>query len=227
MTGGQVLETVAGTGIVSRALSRTLAADVTIIATDLNQPMLDFAAAQAGATRVTWRQADATHLPFDDGSFELVVCQFWAMFFPDRVAAYAEARRVLKSSGKFIFSVWDRIQQNEFAAVVTDAVGTLFPTDPPQFLARTPHDYHDVRQVHADLGAAGFVGVEVETIKHRSRAPSPREPAVGFLQGTPLRNEIEARGTGRLGEATDTATAAIAAKFGTGPVDGKIQAHMI
>jgi SAM-dependent methyltransferase len=226
MTGGQVLETAAGTGIVTRALSRALAAEVSIIATDLNQPMLDFAAALAGTPGVTWRQADATHLPFDDGSFDVVVCQFGAMFFPDRVTAYAEARRVLKPSGKFIFSVWDRIDQNEFAAVVTEAIGTLFPTDPPQFLARTPHGYHDVTQVRADLAAAGFVGVEVETIERRSRALSPHDPAVGFCQGTPLRIEIEARGTDRLGQATDAATAAIAAKFGTGPVDGKMKAHV-
>jgi SAM-dependent methyltransferase len=188
--------------------------------------MLDFAAKQEGVSRVSWRQADALRLPFDDGIFDVVVCQFGAMFFPDRVAAYAEARRVLKPTGKFIFSVWDRIEQNEFAAVVTESVATLFPEDPPQFLARTPHGYHGVAQVRADIEAAGFVGVEIETIERRSRAPSPREPAIGYCRGTPLRNEIEARGANRLDEATDVATAALAERFGTGTVDGKIQAHV-
>jgi ubiquinone/menaquinone biosynthesis C-methylase UbiE len=226
MAEGHVLETAAGTGIGTRALARALAPPVRITATDLNQPMLDFAAKQEGVSRVSWRQADALLLPFDDGSFDVVVCQFGAMFFPDRVAAYAEARRVLKPAGKFIFSVWDRIEQNEFAAVVTEAVGTLFPEDPPQFLARTPHGYHDVARVRADIEAAGFVAIETETIERRSRAPSPREPAIGYCRGTPLRNEIEARDASRLDEATDIATTALAERFGTGTVDGKIQGHV-
>lgn len=226
MTEGDVLETAAGTGIVTRALARTLAPAVRITATDLNQPMLDFAAAQGSASRVTWRQADALRLPFDDGAFDMVVCQFGAMFFPDRVTAFAEARRVLKPRGKFIFSVWDRIEQNEFAAVVTQSIGMLFPEKPPQFLARTPHGYHEVTQVRADIQGAGFTGVEIETIQRRSRAPSPSGPAIGYCQGTPLRNEIEAHGADRLDEATQVATAALAARFGTGSVDGKIQAHI-
>jgi len=227
ITHRHVLETAAGTGIVTRALVRTLAAGVDITATDLNQPMLDFAAAQTDDGRVTWRQADALHLPFDDGSFDVVVCQFGAMFFPDRVAAYAEARRVLKPAGKFIFNVWDRIEENDFAAIVTQTVATLFPVNPPLFLARTPHGYHSVRQIRDDTAAAGFVDAVVETVQRRSQAASPRQPAVGFCQGTPLRSEIEARGADWLGQATDAATAAIAASFGAGLVEGKIQAHII
>ena len=226
MTAGRVLETAAGTGIVTRALARTLPAAVGITATDLNQAMLDHAAVQAGTSRVAWRQADAQRLPFDDEAFNAVVCQFGAMFFPDRVAAYAEARRVLTTDGTFIVSLWDRIEANEFAAVATDAVAALFPADPPQFLARTPHGHHDIGRVRDELGAAGFGRIEVETIEHRSRASSPRDPAIGYCQGTPLRNEIEARAADRLAEATDVAAAAIAARFGAGAVDGKIRAHI-
>jgi SAM-dependent methyltransferase len=224
---GRVLETAAGTGIVTRALARTLSGGVDITATDLNQPMLDFAAAQTADQRVTWRQADALHLPFDDGSFDVVLCQFGAMFFPDRVAAYAEARRVLKPTGKFIFSVWDRIEENDFAAIVTQTMATLFPANPPLFLARTPHGYHNISQIRDDTAAAGFVDVAVETVQRRSQAASPRQPAVGFCQGTPLRNEIEARGADRLGQATDAAAGGIAKRFGAGLVEGKIQAHII
>jgi len=226
ITHGDVLETAAGTGIVTRALARTLDTSANITATDLNQPMLNFAAARLDDRRVAWKLADALCLPFADSSFDVVVCQFGAMFFPDRVAAYAEARRVLKPAGKLIFNVWDRIEENEFAATITQAVAVLFPENPPLFLARTPHGYHNVRQVCADLAAAGFGNVTVETVEHRSRATSSREPAIGFCQGTPLRNEIEAFGTDRLTEATDTAAAAIAAQFGTGSVEGKIQAHL-
>jgi ubiquinone/menaquinone biosynthesis C-methylase UbiE len=220
----RVLETAAGTGIVTRALRQALPVTTEIVASDLNQPMLDYAAAKPGVEDVAWRQANAQELPFPDGSFDAVVCQFGVMFFPDKLAGYREARRVLKPSGCFLFSVWDRIEDNEFAAVVTDAVAALFPADPPQFLARTPHGFHDVTATIEALSAAGFGRGEAETVTKRSRAASPRDPAIGFCQGTPLRSEIEARDPSRLDEATDAAASAIAARFDAGPIDGKIQA---
>jgi ubiquinone/menaquinone biosynthesis C-methylase UbiE len=221
----RVLETAAGTGIVTRALRAALpAAGVT--ATDLNQPMLDHAAAQPGAAGVTWRQADAQRLPFADASFDAAVCQFGAMFFPDKIAAYREARRVLGPGGRFFLSVWDRIEDNEFADVVTSAVGRLFPGDPPRFLARTPHGFHDIGAVREDLAAAGFTNMTAETVTLRSRAASARDAAVAYCEGTPLRNEIEARDPARLTEATEAATRALAARFGDGRIDGKIQAHI-
>src|SRR5512146_1561151 len=140
-----VLEIAAGTGVLTRALSAALPEHAAIIATDLNQPMLEHAAALGTARPVDWRQADALHLPFDDATFDAVVCQFGVMFFPDKVRAFAEARRVLRVGGVFMFSVWDRIEENEFADVVTTALAAMFPEDPPRFLARTPHGYHDRR----------------------------------------------------------------------------------
>ena len=223
----RVLETASGTGILTRALRRLLPETTEIVATDLNQPMLDFAAAQPGAARVAWRSANALSLPFPDQSFDVVACQFGAMFFPDKVAAYREARRVLGPGGCFVLSVWDRIEENEFAAVVTDAVAALFPGEAPSFLARTPHGYHDVTRIRGELAAAGFTRIAVETIEHRSQAPGYRDPAIGYCQGTPLRNEIEARDAARLGEATDAAAAALGERFGFGPIDGKMQAHVI
>jgi SAM-dependent methyltransferase len=222
----RVLETAAGTGIVTRAMARALPAATEITATDLNRPMLDHAAAQPGVERVTWRQADAQSLPFPDASFDAVVCQFGAMFFPDQTAAYREVHRVLRPGGCFLFSTWDRIEDNEFTAVVTDAVAALFPADPPRFLARTPHGFHDITPTIQALGAAGFGRGEAETVAKRSRAASPRDVAIGFCQGTPLRSEIEARDPKRLEQATEAAAAALAKAFGRGPIEGKIQAHI-
>jgi ubiquinone/menaquinone biosynthesis C-methylase UbiE len=227
LTQGRVLETAAGTGIVARALARALPAAVSITATDLNQPMVDFAAAQAGSERVTWRQADAQALPFADDSFDAVVCQFGVMFFPDKRSAFREAYRVLKPRGRMLFNVWDRIEDNDFAHVVTEAVAAAFPHDPPRFMARTPHGYHDPATIRGDVEATGFAQVTIETVTHRSRAASHRDPAIGICQGTPLRNEIEARDQSRLAEVTGLAAKAIAARFGEGPVDGKIQALVI
>jgi len=223
----RVLEIAAGTGVATRKLAALLPEDVAIVATDLNQPMLDQAAKIGVARPVEWRQADAMRLPFKDASFDAVVCQFGVMFFPDKPQAFAEARRVVRPGGVFIFSAWDRIEENEFADVLTTAVGTLFPADPPRFLARTPHGYHDRAAIARDVVNGGFTRPHIDTVAARSRATSARIPAVAYCQGTPLRNEIEARDPSRLAEATDVAANAIAQRFGRGPVDGKIQAHVV
>ncbi|HEY9383567.1 MAG TPA: methyltransferase domain-containing protein [Gemmatimonadales bacterium] len=224
----RVLEVAAGTGVVTRKLASALPAGTAIVATDLNQAMLDVAAAAGTARPVEWRQADAMQLPFPDGGFDAVVCQFGAMFFPDKPKAFAEARRVLRPGGKLVFSVWDRIEENEFADSVTAALETMFPADPPRFLPRTPYGYWQRATIAEDLARGGFTASpRITTVAARSRAAAPRIPAIGFCQGCPLRSEIEARNPGGLEEATDLATDAIAQRFGADGVDGKIQAHLI
>lgn len=224
----RVLELACGTGVATRAVASALGEGVSIVATDLNQPMLDHAAALGTQRPVDWRQADALHLPFEDGTFDAVVCQFGAMFFPDKAQAFSEARRVLRTGGVFIFSVWDRIEDNEFADVVTTALASMFPEDPPRFLARTPHGYYDREIIERDLANGGFTASpQIDTVAARSRAESCRVPAFAYCEGTPLRNEIEARDPARLGEATDFAADAIAQRFGAVNVDGKIQALIV
>jgi ubiquinone/menaquinone biosynthesis C-methylase UbiE len=223
-----ILETAAGTGVLTRAMVAKLPAQVRIVATDLNQPMLDHAAArERGEGRSTWRQADALALPFEDQGFDAVACQFGVMFFPDKVQGFKEARRVLKPGGHFIFNVWDRISENEFADVVTATLAAIFPQDPPRFMARTPHGYHDVAKLREELSMAGFAQVTIETRGDVSRAPSPRDPAIAYCQGTPMRNEIEARDPSGLEAATQACAEALALRFGNGPVEGRIQAHVI
>jgi ubiquinone/menaquinone biosynthesis C-methylase UbiE len=223
-----VLETAAGTGVLTRAMASRLPSATRIVATDLNQPMLDQAARrQKGERRIEWKQADALALPFPAESFDVVACQFGAMFFPDKVKAYKEARRVLRSGGHLIFNVWDRISENEFADVVTQALAEIFPHDPPRFMARIPHGYHDVEQIRRELNAAGFSDIAVDAVDAKSRASSARDPAIAYCQGTPLRNEIEARGASRLERATAQAAAALARRFGNGPIEGRIRAFAI
>ena len=224
----RILEVAAGTGVVTRAMATVVDDEATIVATDLNQAMLDEASVVGAARPVQWLKADAMALPFPDNEFDAVVCQFGAMFFPDKSRAYSEARRVLKPGGTFIFNVWDRIEENEFADVVTAALAGLFPDDPPRFLARTPHGYHERSTIACDVASGGFTRpAELVTVALRSRAASARVPAVAYCQGTPLRSEIEAQGGTRLAEATDVAADAIRQRFGAHAVDGKIQAHII
>jgi ubiquinone/menaquinone biosynthesis C-methylase UbiE len=223
-----VLELAAGTGVLTRAIASRLPAQGRIVATDLNQPMLDHAAArQLDDRRITWRQADALALPLEDGRFDVVACQFGAMFFPDKIQAYREARRVLKQGGHFFFNVWDRISENEFADVVTQALAVLFPKDPPRFMARTPHGYHDVDRIREELAAAGFAKMSIDALEDTSKAAAPIDPALAYCQGTPLRNEIEARNAFSLDDATKAAAEALARRFGNGPIEGRIKAYVI
>ena len=224
----RVLETAAGTGVLTRALARHLPAEAQITGTDLNRPMLDQARERLERERrIEWRQADALALPFGEREFNVVACQFGVMFFPDKERAYAEAHRVLKPGGRFALNVWDRIADNEFADVVTQALAELFPDDPPRFLARTPHGYCDPDRISRELKAAGFRNIAIEPVEHQSTAPDARAPALAYCQGTPLRSEIEARKTVGLEEATRHATEALRRRFGNGPITGRIKALVI
>ena len=235
----RVLEIAAGTGAVARELAARLPGKTAIVATDRSRPMIDQAATLMPATTsaVEWREADALKLPFEDGSFDAVVCQFGVMFFPDKPKAFSEARRVLRPGGVYHFSVWDRLSDNELADTVQSALASVFPENPPRFMERTPHGYHDRSAVESDLRRGGFeASPQIETLALRSRARSARDAAIAFCQGTPLRDEIAAINAARkiaaidparLEEATDAAAAAIAHRFGSGEVDAKMQAHVV
>jgi ubiquinone/menaquinone biosynthesis C-methylase UbiE len=217
----RILETAAGTGIVTEALARALP-DAEIVATDLNQAMLDVAAERVQSTNVRFQQADAQALPFPDAGFDLVLCQFGVMFFPDRVGAYREVRRVLKPGGRFLFNVWDRIENNPVTATVGGAIAARFPEHADSFYRRVPFGYHDKARIEADLREAGFKEITIETVALTSRVGA-RHAAIGLVQGTPLRAEIEAHGVD-LDEATDAAAAALAALDGR---DAPMSAHVV
>lgn len=222
-----VLETAAGSGVVTRALAPMLDDGARYCVTDLNPPMLDRARrSQPVDGRIEWQQADAMALPFEDGAFDAVCCQFGVMFLPDKGAGFGEAHRVLRKGGQFVFNVWDRIEENAFAQSVTQTATRLFPDDPPVFLARTPHGYHDIAQIEGDLRQAGFREIAVQTVTEMSRAEDPHAPAIAYCQGTPLRVELEKREPDALDTIIHAAGEEIRATFGDGPVEGKIQAHV-
>ncbi|MHB1331703.1 MAG: class I SAM-dependent methyltransferase [Sulfuriferula sp.] len=224
----RVLEVAAGTGVLTRQLAALLPSEVSIVATDLNQPMLDMASGIGTVHPVEWQQADVMQLPFEANSFDAVACQFGVMFFPNKLQAYAEIRRVLKPGGVLLFNVWDRIEENEFAHAVSCALEAIFPEDTPYFMARTPHGYYDIEIIRQDLRNSGFISEPAfDTVSARSIAESASIAALAYCQGTPLRNEIETRNSALLDRATQAAENAIAARFGHGRIDGKIQAHVV
>jgi SAM-dependent methyltransferase len=224
----RVLELAAGTGVVTRELAVMLGEGAQIVATDLNPAMLEEAQRIPIARPVKWQGADAMQLPFDDRSFDAVVCQFGVMFFPDRPHAYAQARRVLRPGGLFAFNAWGSLETNEFTDVVTAALAELYPHDPPRFMARTPHGYCDPRHIEQDLASAGFTAKpNIETVAFTSRAVSAHIPAVALCQGSPLRGEIEARDPGGLERATRAAEEALKQRFGSGEIEGRIEALVV
>ncbi len=219
-----MLEIAAGTGVVTRAMLGALPPSAEIIATDLNPAMLQEAAAHTLPRPVAFQHADAMALPFDDHTFDVVVIQFGVMFFPDKAKALSETRRVLRPGGALIFNVWDTLPHNELAEAVQAGLANFFPDDPPDFLERSPYGYFDLQRIAADLAAGGYAAPPgVVTIAERSRAKLPSDPAVGYCQGTPLKADIESRGA--LEHATDAAAAEIEKRFGSGPVDARIQAQ--
>jgi SAM-dependent methyltransferase len=193
----QVLETAAGTGAVTRALHDALP-EAEIVASDLNQPMLDVNAARVGSDRVRFVEADAQQLPFEDRSFDLVVCQFGAMFFPDKVRGHSEARRVLRDSGRYLLAIWDVIERNPLTAVTQQVLIDAFPDNSPLFMREGPFGYADPLRIEQDLHDGGFGTVEIETIELRSRSPSAHEAASALCYGTPMGSELDEREPGSL-----------------------------
>jgi SAM-dependent methyltransferase len=197
MAPDRILETAAGTGVVTAALASALPQS-DIVATDLNQAMLDVAASRVAATNVSFAQADALQLPFEDSTFELVVCQFGVMFYPDKVAGNAEARRALKDGGHYLLAIWNHIEKNPLSELAHQSMQSLFPDNPPMFMKRGPFSYGDTSRIEDDLKAAGFGDVRIDTVEVISRSPSAQEAARGLTYGSPMGVELADYGDGAI-----------------------------
>ena len=226
MRPARILETAAGTGAVTQALAEALP-DAEIVATDLNQPMLDVAAERVSSDRVRFVQADAQDLPFEDSSFDLVVCQFGAMFFPEKVVGHREARRVLRDGGRYLLAIWDRIDRNPVSEAAQQVLIDMFPEDPPLFMREGPFGYHDTARIESDLHEAGFDTVEIETVELRSRSPSARDAATALCYGTPMGVEVEDRAPGTLDRAFERVEEALRRFEGPDGIDAPMAAHVV
>jgi SAM-dependent methyltransferase len=224
--GVRVLETACGTGIVTERLVARLAGQGTLVATDLNEPMMAHAAQRiAPGARVEWRQADATALPFDDGSFDAVVCQFGLMFYPDKARGVGEAFRVLKSGGRYLFNVWDTIARNPVIRITHETTASFFPANPPQFYT-VPTSLADPAPVRAWLAAAGFVDVEVAPLEKTGTSPSAADATIGLIEGNPIHAAIMERNPGALAAIEAAVARNIAEELGDRPVRAPLRAFV-
>jgi ubiquinone/menaquinone biosynthesis C-methylase UbiE len=222
----RILETAAGTGVVTGALAAAVPG-AEIVSTDLNQAMLDVAATRVSSSRVSFRQADALELPFDDASFDLVVCQFGAMFFPDKVKGNSEARRVLRDAGHYLIAIWDAIEHNPMSDLVQQTMVERFPDNPPMFMRRGPFSYHNPEWIERDLKAAGFHKMDIETMKLTSRAASAEEAAHGLCYGSPMRLELEEYGAGALDDLFATLLKSAQKFDGPNGFEAPMSAHIV
>jgi ubiquinone/menaquinone biosynthesis C-methylase UbiE len=216
---GSILEVAAGTGALTRALRVTLDPATEIVATDRSQAMIDVGAPSLTMSRTHWMHADAQNLPFASSMFDLVVCQFGVMFFPDKLKAYDEAKRVLRSGGRFLFTTWDSLPANDFARCVDECLASLFPSNPPDFLRNLSYSYFDIASIKAQMSSAGFDAISCDRIELTSVAAA-HDIAAAFCQGTPLREEIERRAPARISEIVDEVAERMESRYGVRPCGG-------
>jgi SAM-dependent methyltransferase len=217
-----VLELAAGTGIATRELLAALPS-ATVTATDLNAAMVAWGREHLPAA--TWQVADAQQLPFPDATFDLVACQFGVMFFPDRPAAYAECRRVLAPGGRLLVNSWDTLDTHGFETPLVAVLRTLFPQDPPEFLATVPHGYCDPDAIRADLVGGGFDTITIDRVTVEGHIGSAADIAVGYCTGTPLRAQIAARGD--VAETAAATAAELTRRLGPDPISAPMSAFVV
>lgn len=225
----RVLELAAGTGRLTEQLPAWLPAGSTIVATDLNAPMLEVAkrrVAGADGRTVEWRApVDAQALPFGDGEFDAVVCQLGIMFFPDRPRAALEALRVLRPGGHWLLNVMGALDENPMGGVVAGVVARLFPDDPPPFF-RVPFSFPDPVALMSLADEAGFEDVDVSVVDRVAEAPSARDAAYGFVFGNPGAQAVRDRGGDP--EAVVRAVAeALASEYGDHPLRIPLRARVL
>ncbi|MHA1565246.1 MAG: class I SAM-dependent methyltransferase [Alphaproteobacteria bacterium] len=220
---GRILEVACGTGISTDFLWQALSSETEILATDLNDAMLSYAKQKRGAlTNVTFQQADAQSLPFDDNAFNAVVCQFGLMFFPEKARAMSEFARVLRPGGLLAFNVWDSLENNRVANIAQETIAGFFETDPPDFL-KVPFGYYEINPIRDLIRDAGLEAPNVHTVSATIERPDALSVARGFVEGNPGILQIRERATADSEDIVKAVAKAIDDTYGPAPLQIPLQ----
>jgi len=174
--GERVLDVACGTGVVARHVAQRAKTDGKVVGLDLNPNMLEVAraAAEREGLDIEWHEGRAEKLPFSDGSFDLVLCQFALMFFADRLAAVTEMHRVLTNTGRVALSVWQGLDRHPFYQRLNDVIQRRLGMSVLQDIFAVGE-----AELRTLLTDAGFQQVEIEPLSMTARFPDPD----GFLAG--------------------------------------------
>lgn len=221
----RILELACGTGIVTNLIAHALPSGASLLATDISEPMLNLARANfSGAPGVTFQTADACSLPWKDASFDIIVCQYGIMFFPDKVKAMKDARRVLAPGGTYLFNIWDSFEHNPIPRTAHETLTALFPANPIPFLAKFPFGYSDRVEIERVTRAGGFQNVRLETVGFPCTAPNASDAARAWIDGTPVSAGLVERGAPDSTQIKRDVESALAARFGAAPCKSTMRA---
>jgi len=219
-----VLEIAAGTGRVTRHIRERIPAPAKIIASDISEDMLGEAKKKLSHLNIEWQIIDAQQLPFSDNSIDLVVCCFGYMFVPDQPKAFAEAYRVLRPGGMFLFTTWDKLEQNA-ASYTARSIAKEYLEEPLPASYNLATSMSDETAIEQLLQDAGFSKITIEKVKQFSVSPSAKEAAYALVEGGGLiYTEIKKRNPVWIDEIKIKVEKELGEKFGTAPMTAPISA---
>jgi ubiquinone/menaquinone biosynthesis C-methylase UbiE len=212
-----VLEIGSGTGRVTAHLRNVISSATKLIGSDISEDMLAVAKEKLKGLDIDWRIIDAQDLPFDDDSIDVIVGCFCYMFVPDKHKAFAEAHRVLRPGGMFIFSTWDKLELNGASYTYRKIVKKLFEDSLPESY-NLPFSMNDQNAIKGMLKETGFSKIKVERVDKDSISQTAGEAANGLARGGSIYNEIMMHDPSLVEEIIKELEKELSEKFGTSPM---------